>query len=140
MAIHTCADCGLIHDAGIPQTSAEVEIARINAESAVRIAELGARADRHIADVQAEAAVDVAHEEAGAVQDALADEEADEHVVDAINAAAAGLADTGDSAPAPMPAPVIQAVDVDETSDAPPENEGSEPPETGKKSRGLGMW
>jgi len=133
MAIHTCTECGLVHDQGVPQTNAEVEIARINADSQVRIAELNARADRAIAEAEAEAAVEVAHEEADAIQEALADEEADEHVADAISAAAAGL-DIGEPEAEPQPAPVI--ISAPEA----PEHEGSEPPEPEKKTRGLGMW
>lgn len=137
--IHTCEGCGLMHDSpGAAAEASDVAIARIQAESAVRIAELQARADRHIADAEAGAAVAVAREEADAVQEALADEEADEHVADAIGAAAAGLAGIGDT-PDPSPMPIVQAVDVGGDDEQPEPRELSEPPAPPAK-RGLGMW
>ena len=137
--IHTCGDCGLVHDGpASPGESAEVAIARIQADAAVRQAEINARADRHIADTQAEAAVEVAAEEAGAVEDALADQEADEHVVDAINAAAVGLAET-DAEPPAEPPVIVQADAVAQNDEAPPVVEHDETEEKSKK-RGLGAW
>lgn len=138
MGIHVCEGCGLVHDApGGPSESAELAIARVNAERDVRIAELAARADRAVATTMAEAAVEMSENEADAIQDALADEEADEHVADAISAAAAGL-DIGQPEPAPDPGPVIVNAPEAINEDAPPVIEEHEPEP--KKSRGLGMW
>lgn len=141
MTIHTCPECQLIHDhPSAPAESAEVAIARIQADAAIRQAEINARADRSIAETHADADVQVAEAEAEAVTEALADEEADQHVTDAIQAAAVGLVPDAESAPEPAPEmpPVIQ-VNEDEHQDAPPPaGEHHEPPEP--KRRGLGMW
>jgi hypothetical protein len=141
MTMHTCPECQMLHEAiGTPPANAEVEIARIRADAEVRIAELAASADKKVATVQAEASVEVAREESDAVEAAMADTEADEHVTDAINAAAVGL-DVGDAGPAPEPAPepvVVQQVD-EVHEDAPPVREESDE-SAPKKSRGLGMW
>lgn len=146
MSIHTCPECGLTHDQPVtPSESPEVAIARITNEAQVRIAEINARADRAVAKEESEAAVEVAKEESDAVEAAMADQEADEHVTDAIQAAAVGLvpdAEPQEPAPEPEPEPVVQVADVHE--DAPPpkeehhESEEEEPREP--KRRGLGMW
>jgi hypothetical protein len=129
MAVHTCTDCGLVHDHVVPQTNPDVEIARINAESAFKIASLQSRADKHVAEVQAEADVDVAEAQADAIVEALAVEEepAEEAAVDA--------------PPAPMA--IIQDTDVEPESEVapPPEHEeGAEHESKPRKSKGLGLW
>jgi hypothetical protein len=141
MAIHNCPDCGLVHDVAMPTANAEVEIARIQADAQVRMAELAASADKKVAAVEAEAAVEVAHEEAGAVEAAMADTEADEAVVNAVNAAAVGLADT-DPEPAPEPPaePVVVQQVEDVHEDAPPHRDEGDSEPAQPKKRGLGLW
>jgi hypothetical protein len=137
--IHTCEGCGLVHDTVTPQESAEVAIARINADSALEIAKLQASADRSIAKTEAEAAVEVASQESDAMQAVYADEEADEHVTDAINAVAAGLDPVADE-PAEEPAPPVVMLNDNESHDEETIQPHEEEHETRKKSRGLGMW
>lgn len=141
MAIHTCTDCGLVHDVAIPTTNAEVEIARINADAQIRMAELTASADKAVAKTEGEAAVAVAAEEADAIEAAMADQEADEHVVEAINAAAVGLDPVAEDAePEPAPEPiVIQDTQVNEEAAEPPKPEHHEDHEP-KRKHGLGLW
>jgi hypothetical protein len=137
--IHTCQDCGLIHDHAVAQAeSADVAIARIQAESAVRIAELQARTDRHAVDTMSAADVAVAEVQADAVEAALADQEADEHVAQAVDAMATEIS----QAPPPSdsgPAPIVVAQDTVTDVPAPPhvEEHHEEPP---PKKRGLGLW
>jgi hypothetical protein len=131
--IHTCPDCGLVHDHGAPQTNSDVEIARINAEAAVRQAEIAARADRHVADVQADAAVDATEAVADAEVDA-AEIEA-ETAVDVAEAVAEVVSEEPDAAPLVLDAPAGEP----EPEDAPPPAEDTAP-SAPRKPRGLGMW
>lgn len=133
MAIHSCSECGLMHDTGAPQTNAEVEIARINAEAAVRQAEIAARADRHVADVNAEAAVASTEAFADAEVDAAAIEA--ETAVDVAEAVAEIVTEEPDAAPLVVDAPVEEP----EPEDAPPPAE-DDAPSAPRKGRGLGMW
>lgn len=64
MAIHNCPECGLVHDHGAPVQNPEVEIARINAESQLKIAQLQSRADKHVAEVVSEASLEATTVEA----------------------------------------------------------------------------
>ena len=127
MAVHTCPDCGLVHDHVVPSVNPEVEIARIQAESAFKIAQLQARADKHVAEVQADADVDVAEAQAEAIVEALTSEDvpAEEAAVE----------------PEPEPVAIIQDTDITPEPDvpAPPAHEEPEHHEP-KKSKGLGLW
>lgn len=135
MAFHECPECGLIHGDMSPQTNPEVEIARIQAESALKIAQLQARADKAVAELETEAEVDVAEAQAEAVVVALsAEEEASEEVpVDE---------DPG------LSAPVVIATDIDAGNDdadelVPPhaeEHHESDESAPKPKKSGLGMW
>lgn len=144
MTIHTCADCGLVHDHGVPMTNAEVEIARINAESAVRIAQLQAGAEKRVAEAYAEADVESAKAEAKAIEAVYADEEADEHVVEAINAVAVGLDPAGEEAPPMDEMPMPEIVNVNENDDVtvPPHHEDkAEHEDKAPKQKSLfGNW
>lgn len=138
--MHTCQDCGLVHDHVTPPTNAEVEIARIQAENALALAKIQAGADKHVAEVQADADVASARAEAKAIEVAYSDNEADEHVVEAINAAAVGL-DTGADEPEPMPMPmVVNDLENDDVT-VPPKREEHEPSEeSAPRKKGFGMW
>jgi len=131
--IHTCADCGLVHDqlaaGGDAREAAEVAIARINADRDVQVAKIGARQERdwnesmtERTEIEADASVEVAVAEAEIIGPMLADAD-----------------------PAPVDSPVIvQAPDVDVSQEADPEElppvEGSPAPEVTERKRGLGMW
>lgn len=138
--LHGCPDCGLLHEAGELRTAPEVEIAKIQADAQIRMAELQSRADRHVADAYAEADVESAKAEAHAVEAAMSDQEADEHVADAINAVAAGLDPVADAGPAPEPEPevVIQDTQINDVPE-PPKHEEHHAPSAPKK-KGLGLW
>lgn len=134
MTAHVCADCGMLHDAPVQTESAEVQIARIQAESALAIAKLTARAESHVAEVEAETQVEVAEVQAEAVVVALqAEEEAPEE--EAVED------------PGMMSAPVVIAQDIDagneEDETAPPkaeEHQDEDEVDKPRKSRGLGLW
>ena len=128
MTIHNCPDCGLVHDHGAPQVNPEVEIARINADNALRIAQLSARTDKHVAEVTAESAVEVTEAQADG------DVAVAEIVAPELSPAAP---------PDVEPAPVVIAEDpgpVDDTPEveAPPEADVQH--EHAPRKRGLGMW
>lgn len=142
MAAHVCEACGMLHDSPTLTEANDVAIARIQAEAQVRIAELQARADKNVAEAYAEADVESAKAESKAIQAAYADQEADEHVVEAINAVSAGL-DPVEDEPAPVePMPMPEIVNVNENDDVtvPPKREESEPPKQEPKKKGLGWW
>jgi hypothetical protein len=131
--IHTCPDCGLVHDHVAPPTEdRDVAIARIQAQSAEAIARINARADTHIADVQAEA--DQVVTETLADAEVAAAEVQAEVLGDAIEAA--GIEEPPpvvvDPGPEPEPEPDPEELPPAEGSPAPP---AAEP-----KRRGLGMW
>lgn len=142
MALHTCPECSLMHDNGEVREADALAIARIEADRDIRIAELQARADKHVADAYAEADIETSKVESKAMQAVYADQEADEHVVEAINAVSAGL-DPVEDEPAPVePAPMPEIVNVQEDNDVtvPPKREESEAPKTEPKKKGLGWW
>ena len=127
MGFHACPDCGLLHGDLAPQTSPEVEIARIQAESAFKIAQLQARADRHVAEVEAESELDVATVTADAIVAAVTPPEPAED--------AETIAPPVDPAPAAV---LVDNTDVEQPEvPAPPVEEHDEKP---KKKSGLGMW
>jgi hypothetical protein len=131
MAYHVCPDCGLGHDHVVPQVNPEVEIARINAENALKIAQLNARADRHIAEVQAESDVDIAEVTADAIVEAVTPPEVEE-----------APAEEADPEPGIAPSAIVVDTDVEPDVPAPPaahEEEHHEEPRK-KSGRGLGMW
>lgn len=69
MALHTCTDCGLLHDhEGTPTANPEVEIARIQADRDVRVAELQ-RGEFNKTELEAETEIKVAEIEAAAAVD-----------------------------------------------------------------------
>lgn len=132
MALHTCADCGLAHDAGTPAETpepVEVTLARIEADRAIQVARIEAGARR----AEADAIVDAAHEDArGEIGAAEAEAEI---IGDAIEAAAT----PEEAAEIILPEPPEETVE-ETPGDAPPEVEGSPVPEPHRKSRGIGMW
>jgi hypothetical protein len=132
MAFHECPECHLIHGDVSPQTNPDVEIARINAESALAIARLGASADKHVAEVEAESAVDVAEAQAevlGAVLAAAPEGDASEEV------------EEPQSGPVVVSTPIIDSGNEVEETEPPKreENEGHHE-EAPAKARGFGMW
>lgn len=145
MALHACPDCGYIH--GLETDAREdpsVLIARIQADKELAIARLQAGADKHVANVEAEATVEAAKAEAKAMEAVYSDQEADEHVVEAVNAVAAGL-DAGDDSEgsADITGPVLADIDVEQPDVPPPpveheEHEHKEKPK--KKGFSLGAW
>lgn len=139
--IHSCETCGLVHDHVEVREADALAIARIEADRDIRIAQLQAGADKHVADTYAEADVESAKAESKAIQAAYADEESDEHVVEAINAVTAGL--EMDAEPEPEPAPMPMIVNENENDDVtvPPKREESEAPkEPAPKKKGLSLW
>lgn len=131
MAIHECETCGLVHDHGEARVNPEVEIARLQAESAVEIARLQAHSERHVAEIQAEAQV----ESVEVAAEAQAESEAVAAMAGVEEAAAVAevLEDHPEAAPILVPEPVED------------EDDEMEPPDTGSheapsKPRGLGMW
>jgi len=130
--IHSCADCGMLHDAPALREDSAVAIARIEAEARVAVAKLQARADSHAVEVEAESAVDVAQAQAEVVATVLA---ADPEPVVVEEAPA--------DPPVVINSPIVDSGDeiVDET--APPardESEHDDDESAPKRSRGLGMW
>jgi hypothetical protein len=106
----------------------DVEIARINAERDIEVAKIAARQDRdwnetrvEVAEIEAVAEVESAEATAEIIGEVLA-------------------AETEPEAPAdPIIIDAPEAIASDEPEDAPPETEGSPPPES-KRKAGLGMW
>lgn len=142
MAAHVCEACGMLHDSPMATEANDVAIARIQAEAQVRIAELQARADKHVADAYAEADIESAKAESKAVQAVYADEEADEHVVEAINAVAVGLDPVDDTPPVEaMPMPEIVNVNENDDVTVPPKHEETDHEDkTPKKKSLFGNW
>lgn len=132
MTAHACTECGMLHDAPVSTESAEVAIARINAESALAIAKLQARTDVHQVDTITEAEQEIAEIETGAIVAAAA--------VEGEIIAAEGDTDPAPTGPDPIildaPAPVADDEPEDELPVADDEHQPTEP----RKSRGLGMW
>lgn len=129
--IHSCPDCGLVHDhVQPPAEDPQVAIARIQAESAAEIARITAHSDRDwnetreaVAAIEADATVEAAAIEAEVIGDAI------------------------ESAGVSEPDPVIIDVpgqpgpEPDDDPEALPPAEGSPAPEpAARKSLGLGMW
>jgi hypothetical protein len=126
-----CPQCGTDHHAGEAAeteaetpviiddrvNSAEVEIARINADKEIRLARIAAGM------VDAERDQELAHERGKA--------EALEQIVT-----------PPEPEPEPEPIDIIAptAIVEDEIDDAPPETEGSPAPVPEKRAKGLGMW
>jgi hypothetical protein len=130
MTYHVCPDCGLGHDHVVPAVNSEVEIARIQAESALAIARLQAKTDAHVAEVEAESAVDVAEAEAEVIATVFAEETAE----------VAEDAEAEEPAEGMAPVMVFQDQDVEAPEvPAPPVAEEPEHRETPRK-RGLGFW
>lgn len=131
MAVHNCADCGLVHDAIVAEERepVEVTIARINADRDIAVARSAARQDESWNETR----VEVAKIEAVADVEAAA-------IEGEVIAAALEASDV-DAEPIEIVAPdMVTDVDIDnELEDAPPETEGSPVPEA-DKPRGLGMW
>lgn len=131
MAVHSCPDCGLVHDAIVAEERepVEVTIARINADRDIAVARSGARQE----EGWNESRVEVAKIEAKAEVEAAA-------IEGEVIAAALEASDV-EAEPIDIVAPdMITDVDIDnELEDAPPETEGSPVPEA-SKPRGLGMW
>lgn len=125
-----CPDCGTGHDCEGERpagTSDAVRIAEIERDRDIALAKLSARQDKdwnetriEVAGIEAEAEVEAAVAEAevvgAAIEAGVVDSEPEPIVIDA-------------------PPPADDAPD-----DAPPEVEGSAPPEPKRKAAGLGMW
>ena len=127
MAIHNCPDCGLVHEVTVPVQNPEVEIARINAESALAIARLQARTDRHAVETIAEAEQDIAETE---LETAVAEAEV-----------------VGAAIEAGMEPPEAEPIVITDPAPAEPEEDPLDMPDTdeapssrGSAKRGLGMW
>ena len=131
--IHTCPDCGLIHDhVQPPAESPEVAIARIQAQSAEAIAKINARSDRDwnesreaVAEIEADAQVDAAETEAAVIAAAIE----------------AGAVAPESTEPVIIDAPAAEP--DDDPEELPPVDAGDgspAPAPSGKKSLGLGMW
>ena len=131
MAVHSCAECGLVHDAIVAEERepVEVTIARINADRDIAVARAGVRQD----EAYNETRVEVAKIEAKADVEAAA-------IEGEVIAAALEASDV-EAEPIEIVAPdVVTDVDVsNELEDAPPVTDGSPVPAEGKK-HGLGMW
>lgn len=128
--IHSCPDCGLVHDhVQPPAESPEVAIARIQAASAEAIAKINARSDRDwnesreaVAEIEAGAQVDAAEAEAAVIGAAIeagvvSEESAEPVLID-------------------VPEPEPEA----DPEELPPAEGSPVPAPSGKKSIGLGMW
>ena len=129
MAVHSCTECGLVHDAIVAEERepVEVTVARINAERDIAVARAAARQEADYNDTR----VEVAKIEAKA--------DVESAVVEGEVIAAALEASDVEAEPIEIIAPdVVQDVDVD-IEDAPPETDGSPVPSE-SKPRGLGMW
>ena len=128
MAIHNCPDCGLVHEVTEQRESAEVAIARIQAESALEIARLQTRAEKHAVETLAEADMAVAEVQAAA------DVAEAEEVGDAVEA---GL-EPADIPVLEIPEPEMAVEQpVDET--VPPDVEEM-PSAHEPRRRGMGVW
>jgi uncharacterized Zn finger protein len=131
MAVHSCAECGLVHDALVAEERepVEVTIARINADRDIQVARAAARSEADYNDTR----IEVARIEAKAEVQAA---EVEGEVI-----AAAIEASDVEAEPIEIVAPdIINDTDIDIEEDAPPPAEGSPVPETSKKSVGFGMW
>jgi uncharacterized Zn finger protein len=131
MAVHSCAECGLVHDALVAEERepVEVTIARINADRDIQVARAAARSEADYNDTR----IEVARIEAKAEVQAA---EVEGEVI-----AAAIEASDVEAEPIEIVAPdIINDTDIDIEGDAPPPAEGSPVPETSKKSVGFGMW
>jgi hypothetical protein len=128
MTAHVCGDCGLLHDTPTATETPEVAIARIQAETQLKIEQLRARTDRHIVETEAETAEEIAETEAEA---SIVGDVASAQII-ASEPAAAAAEETGEpiviEAPAPEaePEPVTEEPPVVETT-----------PARGKKSGGY---
>jgi hypothetical protein len=131
MAVHSCAECGLVHDAIVAEERepVEVTIARINADRDIAVARASVRQE----EAYNETRVEVAKIEAKADVEAA--------VVEGEVIAAALEASDVEAEPIEIVAPdLVTDVDIDnELEAAPPETDGSPVPEA-SKPRGLGMW
>jgi hypothetical protein len=130
MAVHTCTDCGLIHDALVAdeREPMEVTLRRLAKEEAIEVAKINARVDREYNETR----IEVAEIETEAMVEAAV-------VEGEVIAAAIEASDVPAAEPIDYVAPdliVDQDVDVDQEL---PEIEGSPVPDD-KKSAGLGMW
>lgn len=124
--LHQCPECGLAHMSTERPSNPDVEIARINAESAYKIAQLQARTDRHAVDTLAEAELDVAEAQA----------DADVAQAEVIGEAVAAGAEP-EEIPVILDEPEPEPEVTDETM--PPDVEDV-PSHRGEHKRGLGMW
>lgn len=130
MAVHSCTECGLVHDALVAEEreSDEVRIARINADRDIAVARYAARQE---ADWN-ETRVEVAKIEA------KADVETAEVQAEVIGAAIEA-SDIPEAEPVDYVAPdIIVDTDVD-TEEELPEPQGSPVPAPAKKPS-FGMW
>lgn len=125
-----CQDCGEGHEceaqAAVTAVDREIEIERLRTKRDIEVARIGAGVQRDeletaesIAETQAEAEVISAIAEAEILGDAIE----------------GGIQDAPEPLIIDAPPPGDDAPD-----EAPPEIEGSEPPEPARKSVGLGMW
>jgi hypothetical protein len=131
MAVHSCAECGLVHDAIVAEERepVEVTIARINADRDIAVARASARSEADWNTTR----VEVAKIEAKA--------EVESAVVEGEVIAAAIEASDVEAEPVEIVAPdIITDTDIDITEDAPPPAEEGSPVPNAKKSAGFGMW
>lgn len=110
--------------------SEAVVLARIEMDKAIELAKIARRTELDYNETRIEVAGIEAEAEVGAA-------EATAEVVAAV-IESGGNDDGGDQGPVIIDAP--EAIAEDEPDDAPPEVEGSEPPEPKSKSAGIGFW
>jgi predicted nucleic acid-binding Zn-ribbon protein len=131
MALHSCAECGLPHDAVVAEEreSEQYRLAKLESETRIKLAQI----ERSSVRLDVEAAVEVAEVQAEAEVEAAA-------VEGEIISAALEASDV-EAEPIEIVAPdMVTDVDIDnQLEDAPPETDGSPVPEA-SKPRGLGMW
>jgi len=130
--IHSCQECGVVHDHPTPQVNPEVEIARINAESALAIAKLQSRTDKSVSEIEAESAVEVAEAQAEIMGTVLlAEANATDEVADEVP----------ESSPVVVSTPIIDSGnDIEEAPEPPKHDESEDEPKPKKRSFGLGAW
>lgn len=127
MSAHVCEGCGMLHDMPVQIENPEVAIARINAESALKIAQLSARAETHAMELMAETdlAITELHTEGDLAETALVAE---------------ALVEGVEPEPEVEPAPVVVMNDNDNTDEPTGEAPDLEDTPTPRKSGGFGMW
>jgi hypothetical protein len=128
MTMHSCVDCGLLHDGGDIRDSDAYRIALLEKETAIELAKISARGDNHVAEVEAEAAVTVAESQAEAIVEALSTEEPAQVEGEPV-----------DASPVVVNAPIVDSGnEVEEL--APPKHDEHQDEAPAPKKSSLGLW